>query len=88
MTFKLVFMQFLNSGMISILTLTFLYIRDFRFYKSLICTDMLLYMLMNVVINNPVNFLFVRFKIPALLDRLMFHFRWKEYTQAEANKIF
>ena len=49
---------------------------------------MLFIMAMNVVVNNGVNYVLVRLEMPVWLDRLMFHFRWKEYTQAEANKIF
>ena len=88
MTFKLVLMQFINSGLISIMISAIIYIKDFRYHKSVICNDMLFIMAMNVVVNNAVNYVLVRLEMPAWLDRLMFHFRWREYTQAEANKIF
>jgi hypothetical protein len=81
-------MQFINSGLISIIIAAVIYIQDFRFHKSVICSDMMSIMMINVVVNNAVNFMLVRLEIPAWLDRLMFYFRWKEYTQAEANKIF
>ena len=49
---------------------------------------MLFIMMMNVIVNNGVNFVLVTMEIPAWVDRLMFYFRWHEFTQAEANKIF
>lgn len=88
MTFKLVLMQFINSGLISIVITAAIYLPDFRFYKTVVLNDMLFIMVMNVVVNNAVNFLMVTTELPSWLDRLYLHFRMNEYTQAEANKIF
>lgn len=54
-------MQFINSGIISIVITAAIYLPDFRFYKTVICNDMLYIMLMNVIVNNALNFLVVRF---------------------------
>lgn len=59
MTFKLVLMQFINSGLISIVITAAIYLPDFRFYKTVVLNDMLFIMVMNVVVNNAVNFLMV-----------------------------
>ena len=88
MTFKFVLMQFINSGLISIVVTAGIHIPNFKFYKTIVCNDMLFIMIMNVIVNNKVNFLLVTMELPSWLDRFMLHFMFGDYTQAEANKIF
>ncbi len=45
-------------------------------------------MVMNMVVNNIINFLMVTLEIPSWLDRVLLYFRVETYTQKEANKIF
>jgi len=54
-------MQFINSGIISIVVTAAIYLPNFRFYKTVICNDILYIMIMNVIVNNTFNFLLVRF---------------------------
>lgn len=61
---------------------------NFKFYKTVICVDMLYIMMMNVIVNNIMNFLMVTLEIPSWLDRALLYFRVETYTQKEANKIF
>lgn len=81
LTFKLVLMQFINSGLISIVITATIYLPNFRFYKTVICNDMLFIMIMNVVVNNAINFIMVIFEIPNWLDRILLHLRKDKYTQ-------
>ena len=68
-------MQFINSGFISIVVTAAIYLPNFRFYKTVICSDMLYIMILNVIVNNAMNFLLVRLEIPSWLDRALLYFK-------------
>ncbi len=81
-------MQFINSGLISVIITSAMSLPSFKFYKMVIYNDMLYIMMMNVIVNNIMNFLMVTLEIPSWFDRLLLYFRAESYTQKEANIIF
>lgn len=86
--FKLVMMQFLNSGVISVIITVAIDYPSIRYYKTVICNDMLYIMILNVIVNNVLNFLLVTLQIPSWIDRALLYFKVERFTQKEANKIF